>query len=198
MNPGGPASKLLLCALLVACGAEQKPAAAPPSLDTTLQVVTSESLPPPPPPLEDTITAALLAAGRQWGTTERDIRRILGTPDDVTTEPFQNQHDSTKTDTILRLKYRDLTLALYRVTESGKDILLQVILSRAGRPLPFGLDIGTRREDIVALRAPTGESLDDERLETLEYQGSMESPGLFRFVLRRDRVQRIEWAYFID
>jgi len=26
----------------------------------------------------------------------------------------------------------------------------------------------------------------------------MESPGVVRFVLRRDRVQRIEWVYFID
>jgi len=196
MNPGGPPPKLLLCALLVACGAEQKPdapqsvvQAAPPAPDTET---------PAPAPPQDTITPALLAAGRQWGTTEGEIRRTLGAPDDVTAEAFQNQHDATKTDTILRLKYRDLMVALYRVTESRADMLLQAVVSRAGHRLPFGIDIGTRREDIVAILAPTREGLDDDRLETLEYHGPMESPGMVRFVLRRDRVQRIEWVYFID
>jgi len=101
-------------------------------------------------------------------------------------------------DTIIRLYYRDVTLALYRVTESRADILLQVILTRAGRRLPFGIDVGTRREDVVAIQAPTREGRDDEGLETLEYHGPMERPGVVRFVLRRDRVQRIEWVYFID
>lgn len=193
--------ELLLCALLVACGAGEKPDAAQtvvqetPPPDTTTPLVAAESL--PPPPRQDTIVPVLLAAGRQWGTTERAIRRILGAPDDVSAEPFQNQHDSTKTDTIIRLKYRDVTVALYRVTESRADILLHVLLSRAGRRLPFGIDIGTRRDDVVAILAPTREGLDGE-LETLEYQGPMDSPGVVRFMLRRDRVQRIEWVYFID
>lgn len=187
--------------LLVACSPGEK-ADVPqtvvqldqPPAETT--PVVAESLPPPPP--ADTITPVLLAAGRQWGTTEDEIRRSLGAPDEVTLEPYPNQHDTTKTDTIVRLMYRDLTVALYRVTESSADILLQVVLSRSGRGLPFGIDVGTRREEVAAIRAPTRESLDDDRNETLEYQGSMESPGLVRFVLRRDRVQRIEWVYFID
>ena len=200
MKPGGLAPTLLL-AFLLACGSGEQPhtpqtvAQQTPAPDTTTALVAAESLAPLP---GDTITPVLLAAGRQWGTTEREIRRALGTPDDVTTEPFANQHDSTMTDTIIRLEYRDLTVALYRVTESRAEILLQVVLSRAGRPMPFGIGIGARRDDVVAILAPTREGLDDERLETLEYQGGMESPGVVRFVLRRDRVQRIEWVYFID
>lgn len=202
MKPGGLAPTLLLVFVLACGSGEQADTAqtvvqqAPPPPDTTTPIVPVESL--PPPSQEDTITPALLAAGRQWGTTERAIRRTLGEPDKVTTEPFQNQHDSTKTDTILRLQYRDLTVALYRVTESRADILLQVILARAGRRLPFGIDVGTRKEDVVALLGSTREGLDEDRNETLEYQGTMESPGVVRFVLRRDRVQRIEWVYFID
>jgi len=202
MKPGGPTPTLLLVFSLVACGAGEKPDTAQTVVqqsrtpDTATAIVPPESL--PPPSQADTITPVLLGAGRQWGATERAIRRTLGEPDKVTTEPFQNQHDSTKTDTILHLQYRDVTVALYRVTESRADILLQVILSRAGRRLPFGIDVGARKEDVVAILGSTRESLDDDRNETLEYQGPMESPGVVRFVLRRDRVQRIEWVYFID
>jgi hypothetical protein len=203
MNRSPARRTLLLAFLLLACGSDQKPDAAQtvvqldqPSLDSSTPAPALDSL--PPPTHQDTIVPVLLATGREFGTTEREIRHFLGAPDRVTAEPFQNQHDATKTDTILRLYYRDLTLALYRVTESRVDILLQVILSRAGRRIPFGLDIGTRREDVVAIQAPTREGLDDEGLETLEYEGPMEHPGIVRFVLRRDRVHRIEWSYFID
>ena len=203
MNRSPERRAFLLPLLLFACTPGEKPDAAqtviqqpPPPLDTTTPIVAAESL--PPPPQEDTITPVLLAAGRQWGTTERAIRRTLGAPDRVSAEPFQNQHDSTKTDTILRLVYRDLTVALYRVTDSRADILLQVVLSRAGRRLPFGIDVGNRKEDVVAILGATREGLDDDKNETLEYQETMESPGVVRFVLRRDRVQRIEWVYFID
>jgi hypothetical protein len=203
MNRSPARRTLLLAFLLLACGSDPKPDAAhtvvqqgQPSLDTTTPAPTLDSLPPPTP--QDTITPALIATGREFGTTEREIRQFLGAPDRVTAEPFQNQHDATKTDTILRLYYRDLTLALYRVSESRADILVQVILSRAGRRIPFGIDIGTHREQVVAILAPTREVLGDDRLETLEYQGPMEHPGTVRFVLRRDRVHRIEWSYFID
>ncbi len=203
MNPSPARRTLLLAFLLVACGSDPKPDAAQtavqqgqPSLDTSTPAPALDSLLPPTP--QDTIVPVLLATGREFGTTEREIRQFLGAPDRVTAEPFQNQHDATKTDTILRLYYRDLTLALYRVTESRVDILLQVILSRAGRRIAFGIDIGTRREQVVAIQAPTREVLDDEGLETLEYQGPMDHPGIVRFVLRRDRVHRIEWSYFID
>jgi len=203
MNPGGRAPNLLLCALLVACGSEQKPDAVPavvhetPPPDTTTPIIAAESLPPPPP--EDTSLRVFVAAGRQWGTTEREIRRRLGGPDRVIAEPFPNQHDSTKTDTIVRLVYRDLTVVLYRVTESGSDLLLQAVLSRSGRPLPLGIDVGTRKAEVVEILGSTREGLDEDENETLEYRGGpMESPGVVRFVLRRDRVQRIEWVYFID
>ena len=192
---------LLLPFLLLACSPGEKGDAprtvvqlGPLSIDTSTPAL--DSL--PAPILQDTIIPVLLATGREFGTTEQETRQFLGAPDRVTAEPFQNQHDATKTDTIIRLYYRDLTLALYRVTESRADILLQVILSRAGRRIPFGIDIGTRREDVVAIQAPTREGHDDEGLETLEYHGPMERPGIVRFVLRRDRVQRIEWVYFID
>lgn len=200
-SPAGPTFLLLVLAL--ACGSGEKAddsqtvvQLGQPSVDTTTQIVAAESL--PPPPAQDTITPVFLAAGRQFGTTERAIRRMLGAPDKVSAEPFQNQHDSTKTDTILRLNYRDLMLALYRVTESRSDFLLQVILSRAGRRLPFGIDVGTKRDEVVTILGPMREVLDDDGLETLEYQGPMEHSGIIRFVLRRDRVHRIEWSYFID
>src|SRR6266581_385854 len=90
------------------------------------------------------------ASGEQFGTTEREIRRILGAPDSVNATPFQNLHDSTQTDTILRFYYRDLILGLYRVTQARSDFLLQVILSGAGRRLPFGIGVGTNREQLVA------------------------------------------------
>lgn len=204
MNRSPARRAVLLPLLLVACGSDQKPDAAqtvvrpnPPSLDTTTPALgTADSL--PPPTAHDTVIPAFLAAGRQFGTIEREIRPILGAPDSVSAEPYPNQHDSTQTDTILRLYYRDLTLALYRVTKSRGDILLQVILSRAGRRLPFGIDVGTKRDEVVAILGPTREGLDDAGLETLEYEGPMENPGIVRFVLRRDRVHRIEWSYFID
>ncbi len=193
----------LLSLLLVACGSGEKSDAAQtvvqldrPRLDTTTPASGADSVAPPAP--EDTALSALLAAGEQFGTTEREIRRILGAPDSVNATPFQNLHDSTQTDTILRFYYRDLILGLYRVTQARSDFLLQVILSGAGRRLPFGIGVGTNREQLVAIVGPGKEGLDDSSVETLEYGGPTDDSSMIRFYLRKDRVQRVEWTYFID
>jgi hypothetical protein len=156
---------LLLTLLLVSCGPGEKPDAAqtvvqinPPFFDTATPAINAaDSLPPTIP--QDTILPALLDAGRQFGTTEREIQRILGEPDSVSATPFQNQHDATQTDTILRLYYHDLTLALYRITQGRGEILVQVILSGAGRHLPFDMGVGTNREQLVAVVGPGREGL---------------------------------------
>jgi hypothetical protein len=106
----------VLPVLLVGCGSDRKPDSAQTvvqqgqlSLDTTTPTPAVDSVPSSTP--EDTVIPRLLATGREFGTTEQEIRQFLGLPDRVTAEPFENQHDATKTDTILRLYYRDLTLA---------------------------------------------------------------------------------------
>jgi hypothetical protein len=154
------------------------------------------------PPLtnsQDTVIATLLLAGQQFGTTEQQIRQRLGRVDSVRATPIQNRYDSTQTDTVVRLFYHDLTLGLYRVAKGHRDILGHVILSGIGHRIPFDIGVGTDRRRLLALLGkPPAILVDDEGVETLEYQGPMEDPSKIRFVLRNERVRRIEWSYYIE
>ena len=197
---GGPASFLLL---LLACRRAAEPATGrEPGVGRELQ---PDSTPVAPALLDSTVAlqeahdravAIYVAAREQFGTREPRINTALGTPDSVQLTPVRNRHDSTQTDTIVRLYYPGVTLDLYRVTQSGTDLLWHLVLSRQGAKRPLGVGIGSTREQLEAVLGPPTElGKDDAGLETLEYLH--EGEGV-TFVLDRGAVSRIEWIGHVD
>jgi len=199
-RPRGPLTLLLL---LLACNRAPQPATGrEPSMAPHLS---SESTPVAPALLDsavalqdarDRAVATYVAAREQFGTGEARIRAALGTPDSVQLTPFQNRHDSTQTDTVIRLYYPGVTLGLYRVAASGTDLLGEVLLTRERGKHPLGIGIGSTREQLETVFGPANEEgHDDAGHETLEYL--QEGEGV-TFVLDRGAVSRIEWTGHVD
>ena len=189
--------------LLLACQRAPRPAAGGGA--TAVHEVPPESARVAPAPLDstaalqqarDSAIAAYVAAREQFGTTQGRIRAALGTPDSVQATPFQNAHDSTQTDTVIRLYYPGVTLGLYRVALSGTDLLGEVILSRQRSAPHLGVGIGSTREQLEAAFGPPNEEGQDEAgHQTVEYV--RELAGV-TFVLDKGVVSRIEWAAHVD
>ena len=144
----------------------------------------------------DRAVATYVAAREQFGTSERKILTALGPPDSVRLTPLLNPHDSTQTDTIVRLHYPGIRLGLYRVAASGTDLLWEVLLTRQRGKRPFDVGIGSTREQLEAVLGPaTEEGRDDAGHDTLEYL--REGEGV-KFVSDRGAVSRIEWTGHVD
>jgi len=189
--------------LLFACQRAPRPAAGGGA--TAVREVVPESTPVAPVPSDstaalqqarDSAIATYVAAREQFGTTQGRIRAALGAPDSVEATPFQNPHDSTQTDTVIRLYYPGVTLGLYRVALSGTDLLGEVILSRQRGVPPLGVGIGSTRGQLEAAFGPPSEEGHDEAgHETVEYVRELEG---VTFVLDKGVVSRIEWTGHVD
>jgi hypothetical protein len=144
----------------------------------------------------DRAVATYVAAREQFGTTEGRIRTALGTPDTVQVTPLPNRHDSTQTDTVIRLYYPGVKLGLYRVALTGTDLVWEVLLSRQLGKRPLDVGIGSTREQLETVFGPATEpGQDDAGHETLGYLH--EGEGV-TFVLDRGAVTRIEWTGHVD
>ena len=199
-RPRGPLTLLLL---LLACKRAPQPAtgressAVPhlPSESTPVAPTLSDSA-VAPQDARDRAVATYVAAREQFGTSEARIRAALGAPDSVQLTPFQNRHDSTQTDTIIRLYYPGVALGLYRVAASGTDLLGEVLLTRERGKRPLGIGIGSTPEQLEAVFGPpTEQGQDDAGHETLEYLH--EGEGV-TFVLHKGAVSGIEWTGHVD
>ena len=150
------------------------------------------------PPARDSALAAYLAARGQFGANEQAIRAAVGAPDSMEAMAFQNMHDSTQTDTVIRLYYPGALFVLYRVTLTHEDMLGQVILTRSRGSRPLGIGVGSTRDELQAvLGPPTEASQDDSVLAALDYERPY-SLARIRFVLEGNRVSRVEWLLEID
>jgi hypothetical protein len=197
----GPRGLLNLLLVLVACRQARQPATgrepgaelppdstpvAPVLLDSTVALEQAR----------DSAVATYVAAREQFGTSEARIRTTLGTPDSVQVTPLPNRHDSTQTDTVLRLYYPGVRLGLYRVGLTGTDLLWEVLLSRQLGKRSLDIGIGSTREELEAVLGPAPEQgHDDAGHETLEYR---HEGGGVTFVLDRGAVSRIEWTGHVD
>ena len=153
----------------------------------------------PKVPVRDSVFAAIWAVGLRFGVTENEARCILGEPDSVKASPLVSMHDDVQKDSIVRLYYPKVMVALYRITRSHEDLLAHVVLTDVAQGVPFGIGAGTNRARLVAiLGPPAADFSDDAGFETLEYLGPNEEPNAIRFVLSNDQLQRIEWITYSD
>jgi hypothetical protein len=115
-----------------------------------------------------------------FGRTRDEVERRLGTPTDV--------RPATGAGTV-RLSWPGLDVAVSRSAR-----VAAVVVRAAGRPLPYGLDVGAPRARVEAV---LGEAQDmtDERYFYLDADGF---PNTVEFFFRDGRVTRIEWRFWTE
>ncbi len=132
--------------------------------------------------VDDYIGAPRVLFGRSGAEVERALGRALATePGAVATYRDPAVFRATR-----RLSYPGLVVD---VLDSGK--VRRIRIAAPGRGLPFGLDVGSSREDVERVLGEP-QAADDTELMYLYSDGF---PETVHFHLRAGRVRAIEWNY---
>ena len=121
-----------------------------------------------------------------FGRTGAEVERTLGPPLGAEPGAVPTYRDPTAFRATRRLSYPGLVID---VLPTGR--LLRVRIGAPGRGLPFGLDVGTAREEVERVLGEPQESADGH----LMYLYSDGYPETVHFHLRDGRVRAIEWSF---
>lgn len=141
----------------------------------------------------------IINIGYSMGETEAEIRANFGPPDNIVRKETKNRHTG-ETDQIIHLKYPGLEFELYKVNDSGKELLIETALSdrQISQKLPF--QIGATKAEIKNyLGDPAQTATPTQDTEILQY----ETPGMgaSSYLLLHfsgNRLQEVEWDYYVD
>lgn len=136
-----------------------------------------------------------IADGRDFtlGNTREEIIANLGEPKKETVANIKNRHNPNQTDKYYTLEYDGLTVEIYHVTASDRQLLDSVTITDAQYPVKYALGIGTTGTHVTEVLGPPNER--SGNIST--YQ---DEQGLNRvlFTISKNRVNRIEWDYYVD
>src|SRR5262245_49255106 len=121
-----------------------------------------------------------------FGRTDADVERILGSPVDAEPGAVASYLDPAVLRRTRRLTYPGLVID---VLDTGR--IRRVRIGSPGRGLPFGLDIGSRRDDVERVLGEPQEATDGY----LMYLYSDGFPETVHFYLRDGGVRGSEWNF---
>ena len=82
------------------------------------------------------------------GGTRSEIIRALGTPIRITKKEVINVHDPEQVDVKNVLFYDGLSIKIYRVSETGREIITGISITADEYKLKWGLSIGCTQDDL--------------------------------------------------
>ena len=126
------------------------------------------------------------AARTLFGRTRDDVERALGPPLRAEEGAVSTYRDPAVFRHTRRLSYPGLVID---VLDTGR--IRRVRIEAPGRSLPFGLDVGSLREEVERVLGEPQESADDH----LMYLYSDGYPETVDFHLKDGRVRGIEWNF---
>jgi len=121
-----------------------------------------------------------------FGRTAAEAGRVLGPPTGAEPGAVASYLDPADLRPTQRLTYPGL---LIDVLASGR--IRRVRITAPGRSLPFGLDVGSRRDDVERVLGEPQESTDGHVM----YLYSDAFPDTVHFYLRDGSVRAIEWNF---
>ena len=126
--------------------------------------------------------------------TPADVERRLGTPESVETEPTENRHDPSQTDTLRTLVYEGLQVEFYDVSGSNKQMLRHIALTGEQYAGPRGLHPGISR---AAVKDTLGSPSRTEQNQFI-YEAGEPTPTFTIVHFEGDAAARIEWSFYVD
>ena len=91
------------------------------------------------------------------------------------------------------LFYNGLSIIIYRVSETGREIITDISVSTDEYKLKWGLSVGCTQDE---LKKQLGEPY-EENNNTYVYQTD-EAPSIVVFYIRNSNVYRIDWEFYYD
>jgi len=121
-----------------------------------------------------------------FGWTRAEVERALGPPQETAAGAVSSYRDPAVFRATRRLSYPGMMID---VLDTGR--IRRVRIGRPGRGLPFGLDVGSPRDEVERVLGEPQEAADDH----LMYLYSDGYPETVHFHLRDGRVRGIEWNF---
>lgn len=141
--------------------------------------------------LQEIIDAGI---SRPPGADELDVLDRMNEPPHEETEARQNRHDPSQTDTLRTLHYAGLTLVVYEVTESGRELLQNLTVSGEGYRTAEGIGVGSTRQEVESAMGQPDRR--ENGAYVYEPENAAPSPLFVRF--EGDRVAEMEWSFYVD
>jgi hypothetical protein len=121
-----------------------------------------------------------------FGRSGAEVERTLGPPPQTESGAVATYRDPAVFRSTRRLSYPGLVID---VLATGS--VRRVRIARSGRGLPFGLDVGSSREEVERVLGEAQESADSH----LMYLYSDGYPETVHFHMREGRVREVEWNF---
>ena len=109
---------------------------------------------------------------------------------------MQNRHEPGRTDEVHELEYDGLRIVLYRVSATGRELIMEVSLTSERYRLKWGLGVGSTRDAVRRVLGP-GVRAERGEIDTDRYEDS-ERASRVDFSFRDARVRRIDWVFWLD
>lgn len=130
------------------------------------------------------------------GRTRAELAASLGPPRSATVRRVQNRHEPGRTDEVHELEYDGLRIVLYRVSATGRELIMEVSLTSERYRLKWGLGVGSTRDAVRRVLGP-GVRAERGEIDTDRYEDS-ERASRVDFSFRDARVRRIDWVFWLD
>jgi len=129
------------------------------------------------------------------GDSVNEIIKTLGQPKDIKVEKERNVHYPNEImDEIHRLYYDGLSIEIYKATEGNKELLQTLSVTSNKFKVKLGLNVGVTKPEIKrALGRPS-----KDRGNAWSYVCTDGYEHEVRFYFANDKVNKIEWSYWID
>jgi len=128
------------------------------------------------------------------GKRRAEIVGHLGNPEKSTVRRVRNLHDPGKTDQIFTLNYPGLMVKIYRVSEDGREMITDVVVTGTQYRLKEGLSVGS---PLTLVQKRLG-SATTRKSGYVEYQSEDSAPSQVRFYHKEGKITKVAWGFYVD
>lgn len=129
------------------------------------------------------------------GKSIEEITNNLGRPKNIIVEKIKNVHYPDEIiDEIHKLFYDGLYIEIYKATEGNKEMLQALSITSEKFKVKWGLNVGISKDEIKKVLGNPSKDVDN----VWSYVDSDGYENGVRFFFRNDKVNKIEWSYWID
>ena len=193
--------KYTLCILLLMCGCKSEPPtenAKADVQDTTSEAVTEIYEPVDEQESDVTSKGTFQLENDDIGgyPFEHDFNTLLMSLGDaeITKKPVRNIHDSTRTDTLVRVNFGRSTIEYYKVQADGSSLILEASIQSNQVSFKKGIRIGMSSNDFIALFEEL-QGMDD--LNTVIIS-TMEGLNQSVFLFENQKLSNVRYESYFD
>jgi hypothetical protein len=131
--------------------------------------------------------------GFEFDKTRSDIIKTMGRPARIAEKKVTNIHDPAQVDSEYVLFYAGLSIKIYEVSQTGKEIVTDISITTDQYKLKWGLRVGCSQDEVKRV---LGEP--HEKKDLVYVYEADEAPSIVVFFFRDGNVTSIDWEFYYD